>query len=201
MQGTILCGQLLAYRHGSLDACTARQARPARPADGPAAGDAGEVPGTPPHLILGGQLADGYFPLPVRTERKIADNGETALLTFRDSAVSVDIPLCDGEYYHFFDDYKNYYYLTKEDMAVHKSVGLYVDKQYRRQATARDCYIKKSGLFLPLPANAGKEPFEPGGRELPLFRKNYKSRRLFLDTDTLGKLPGDSRPALLRAYL
>lgn len=201
LQGTILCGQLLAYRHAFPEACTARLACSGRPENEPAAVDAGQTPDTHPHLILGGQLADGYFPLPVQTARNTADSENAALLTFRDGAVSVDIPLCDGEYYHYFSDYKNYYYLIKEDMAVHKSVGLYVDRQYRRQATARDCYIKKSGLFLPLPANAGKEPFEPGGRELPLFRKNYKSRRLFLDTDTIGKLPGDSLSHLLRAYL
>lgn len=210
LQGTILCGQLLAYRYGSPGSCAAAPARPGCPGNGSATGDAGEEPAaggsgntqeTPPHLILSGQLTDGYFPFPLRTARSIADDKGTVLLTFRNRSVSVDIPLRDGVYYHFFSDYKNYYYLIKEDIAVHKSVGLYVDKQYRRQATARDCYIKKSGLFLPLPANTGKEPFELGGRELPLFRETYRSRHLYLDADTLRKLPGESLPPLLRAYL
>ena len=47
-------------------------------------------------------------------------------------------------------------------MAVHKSVGTYVDKAHRRPATAADCYIKKTGTFLPVPKH-----FDPAGR--PLF--------------------------------
>lgn len=35
---------------------------------------------------------------------------------------------------HFYSDYKNYYYLPKEDMAIHKSVAAYVDHEYRENA-------------------------------------------------------------------
>lgn len=36
-----------------------------------------------------------------------------------------------------------------EDTAIHKSVGEYVDRDARAKATARTCYTKKQGLFLP----------------------------------------------------
>ena len=55
-----------------------------------------------------------------------------------------------GELKTFFKDYKDYYYLPAEDTAIHKSVGEFVDKKARVQATARTAYIKKTGSFLPV---------------------------------------------------
>lgn len=59
------------------------------------------------------------------------------------------IPLYHGELKYFYPNYKDYYYLPAEDMAIHKSVAAYVDKNHRTQATAATCYSKKSGCFLP----------------------------------------------------
>ncbi|MBO6107959.1 MAG: ribonuclease H-like domain-containing protein, partial [Eubacterium sp.] len=117
-------------------------------------------------------LPDGlYYPFPLDTEITISDHmkqkrstenipGEafeheyTMTVSYRDNYVLVNVPLIDDTLYHFFPDHKNYYYLPDEDMAIHKSVGEFVDKAHRRQASASDCYIKKSGLFMPLPKNA-----------------------------------------------
>ena len=57
----------------------------------------------------------------------------------------------EGEMKHFFHPYKDYYYLPQEDCAVHKSVGVFVDREFRRNATARTCYQKTRGVFLPQP--------------------------------------------------
>ncbi len=65
---------------------------------------------------------------------------------------------------HFFPDYKNYWYLPLEDTAIHKSVGTFVDKQYRQSAKAATCYVKKEGFFLP----------ERTDLFSPVFRKGYK---------------------------
>lgn len=65
------------------------------------------------------------------------------------SILTASIPLYTGTLRHFFSDYKDYYYLIFEDVAVHKSVGEYVDKSARRQATASTCYTKREGCFLP----------------------------------------------------
>ncbi len=67
------------------------------------------------------------------------------------SEVTVRVPMYTGTLYHYFPDHKNYYYLPDEDMAVHKSVGGYVDKDHREQATALNCYTKKTGTFIPVP--------------------------------------------------
>ncbi|MDO4323749.1 MAG: ribonuclease H-like domain-containing protein [Lachnospiraceae bacterium] len=69
----------------------------------------------------------------------------------RDDSAVLQIPFFSGTLCHFFPDYKNYYYLPLEDQAIHKSVASYVDKAYRTPAKASNCYIKKSGQFLPQP--------------------------------------------------
>ena len=56
-----------------------------------------------------------------------------------------------GEMKHFFPNWKEYYYLPLEDCAIHKSVGVYVDKNCRRKASARTCYQRTKGTFLPQP--------------------------------------------------
>ena len=62
---------------------------------------------------------------------------------------SIMIPFYYGVLKHFFENYKDYYYLPLEDTAVHKSVAEYVEKDYRKKATKDTCYIKKDGVFLP----------------------------------------------------
>ena len=59
------------------------------------------------------------------------------------------LPVLRCVMFYYFEDHANYYYLPEEDRAVHKSVGAYVDKDHRRQATPQTCYVKKSGCFLP----------------------------------------------------
>lgn len=54
-----------------------------------------------------------------------------------------------GELKYFYPNYKEYYYLPAEDRAVHKSVASYVGRDYRIQASASNCYSKKTGCFLP----------------------------------------------------
>ncbi len=65
------------------------------------------------------------------------------------NTVSLEIDLLRGTLKHFFPDPEDYYYLIYEDMAVHKSVGRYVSREARRQATVKTCYVKQEGIFLP----------------------------------------------------
>lgn len=59
------------------------------------------------------------------------------------------IYLYQNELKFFYDNYKDYYYLPKEDTAIHKSVAFYVDKNFRTRAKAANCYSKKTGRFVP----------------------------------------------------
>lgn len=51
-------------------------------------------------------------------------------------------------------------------MAIHKSVASFVDKEYRENAKASNCYTRKSGKFLPQYNNVMQ----------PEFRKEYKDK-------------------------
>jgi uncharacterized protein len=61
----------------------------------------------------------------------------------------IKILLYQNELKFFYDNYKDYYYLPKEDTAIHKSVAFYVDKNFRTRAKAANCYSKKTGRFVP----------------------------------------------------
>lgn len=63
--------------------------------------------------------------------------------------LSLTIDLYEGELKYFYPDYKDYYYLIYEDRAIHKSVAEYVDKNARKKATAKNCYMKQTGCYLP----------------------------------------------------
>ena len=112
---------------------------------------------------------DTAVPLPFAGEYK----RENQWIRFTPDTIVIKVPLYQGTLFHFYPDYKNYFYLPKEDMAVHKSVGIYVDSEFREKATASNCYLKKTGVFLPLPKG-----FSCG--DFPLFQESKKSRRLYL---------------------
>jgi len=86
------------------------------------------------------------------------------------------VPIYEEELKYFYANYKNYYYLPAEDIALHKSVGAFVDKEYRMQATAATCYTRKYSQYLPQ-WDYIAEPF---------FKREYKSKDLFFElTDEL----------------
>lgn len=70
-------------------------------------------------------------------------------LELHHNQLTAHILLYEGELKYFYPNYQDYYYLPLEDTAVHKSVGGYVERSARKKATARTCYTKKAGLFLP----------------------------------------------------
>lgn len=69
--------------------------------------------------------------------------------TINKNITNIRIPLYYGELKYFYANYKDYFYLPEEDMAIHKSVATFVDKQYRERAKASNCYTRKNGVFLP----------------------------------------------------
>lgn len=55
---------------------------------------------------------------------------------------SLTISTINNQFRLYFKNYKDYYYLPTEDMAVHKSIAVSVDKEYRQKATKENCYTK-----------------------------------------------------------
>ncbi len=88
------------------------------------------------------------------------------------------VPIYEEELKYFYSNYKDYYYLPTEDVALHKAVATFVDKNHRTQATASTCYTRKYSTYLPQ-WDLIVEPF---------FKRDYKSREFFFEiTDELKK--------------
>lgn len=54
--------------------------------------------------------------------------------------INICLPIINGKLKYYYEDYENYYYLPKEDTAIHKSVAKYVDKEFRIKATPYNSY-------------------------------------------------------------
>lgn len=91
-------------------------------------------------------------------------------LTIKNNFFSLEIFLYEGDLYFFYPNYKDYFYLPKEDIAIHKSVATYVDKNFREKAKKENCYTKKTGIFLPV------FQLDFG----PHFRKSYSDPQHFI---------------------
>lgn len=107
------------------------------------------------------------YPVP----RRISHKKDQYSLMISKSRTSIRVPIFEGELRYFLPNYKDYYYLPEEDMAVHKSVASFVDKQYRETARASNCYTRKSGSFLPQCSSVMQ----------PEFRKEYKDKVTYFE--------------------
>lgn len=107
-----------------------------------------------------------FRPLPQPVRARVASSSFQA----EGDQFQITIPFYHGELFYFLPDYKDYYYLPLEDTAVHKSVGEFVDRKFRRKATASTCYLRKSGRFLPAPPDT----------EQKLFRTGYRSKDCYV---------------------
>lgn len=85
--------------------------------------------------------------------------------------LKLKIEVYTDELKFFYPNYKDYYYLPKEDMSIHKSVAFYVDKNFRIRAKAANCYSKKTGQFLP----QYKEVVTP------YFKKEYNDKKTYFE--------------------
>lgn len=86
------------------------------------------------------------------------------------------VPLYEEEMKYFYSNYKDYYYLPVEDIAIHKSVSAAVAKEYREQAKASNCYTRKYSSYLP----------QWGALFTPFFKRAYNDKELFFElTDEL----------------
>lgn len=112
---------------------------------------------------------------------------ETFFLSANEKIANITISILKDSLKFFYDNYKEYYYLPEEDTAIHKSVATYVDKKYRQKAKANNCYIRKSGLFLP----------EYKKTITPAFKKDYHAKIYYFElTENI-----QSNYSLIKNYL
>ncbi len=126
-----------------------------------------------------------YFTLSTSLPKPISCHGNDCYFSGRTTDGIIKVPVFCEEMKFFYSDYKNYYYLPHEDMAIHKSVSTYVDPSFREQATASTCYTRKNGEYLP----QWDVIFEP------FFKREYDSKHLFFELNEVLK---DNREAFSR---
>lgn len=95
-------------------------------------------------------------------------------LTVEDNHALLTIQTIEDELKHFYDNPKDYYYLPAEDSAIHNSLAQFVDKKYRQKAKPSNCYIRKTGLFVP--------QFAP--MITPYFKYKHQDKVTFLEIHT-----------------
>jgi uncharacterized protein YprB with RNaseH-like and TPR domain len=114
--------------------------------------------------------------LQIALPKRISYGHKDFYFSGNDTTGKLKIKVCSKELKFFYSNYKDYYYLPAEDVAIHKSVSSFVDKEYRSKAKASNCYIKKSGHFLP----------QEQIIITPFFKEQYNDQRTYFElTDTI----------------
>ncbi|MCM1325349.1 MAG: ribonuclease H-like domain-containing protein [Bacteroidales bacterium] len=114
--------------------------------------------------------------LPLPLPKPVSSFANDCYFRGEDSEATLRVPIYEEELKYFYKNYHDYYYLPTEDVALHKSVATFVEKENRIQASAANCYTRKFSLYLPQWDTLFK----------PFFKRDYKSRDLFFElTDEL----------------
>lgn len=87
--------------------------------------------------------APAPFPKPIHCRKTLCS------LICQDEAAQLSVTMRHGELKYYYENYKDYYYLPEEDIAIHKSVASFMNSAHRKKATAATCYSKRTGDFLP----------------------------------------------------
>lgn len=79
------------------------------------------------------------FPLELKLSASSNNNTEN-IIEIKENHIIADVALFNNKLKYYFENYKEYYYLPEEDMAIHKSLAMYVDKKFRLKATPITSY-------------------------------------------------------------
>ncbi len=116
--------------------------------------------------------------LPIALPKEISAAGKGCYFKGIGNEGQLRVPICEAELKYFYSNYKDYYYLPTEDIALHKSVASFVDKEHRVPATATTCYTRKYSSYLP-EWDTVVEPF---------FKHDYKDKEMYFElTDEIKK--------------
>ena len=114
------------------------------------------------------------FPLPAR----IYAGADHCYLKIEKDTGVLKIPLYSEEMKYFYANYKDYYYLPAEDMAIHKYIASYVDPNRRIQAEPETCYTRKTSAYLP----------QWSLYRTPFFKRSFESKDIYFEfTDDMKK--------------
>ena len=103
-------------------------------------------------VIIGTGLCSDF---PISFEKKLATKPGLPMINIETvgRCAKIHIPVFIGRLKHYFEDYKDYFYLPDEDTAIHKSIAESVDSSHRVQATKATAYTWANGSFIPQYSN------------------------------------------------
>lgn len=116
---------------------------------------------------------------------------------YEDCRLSLCFSSFDTRLKHFYLNYKDYFYLPAEDMAIHRTVAEFVEVSSRTKATAETCYTWHSGGYIIFPPLDLKTAEKAG---IILFKEDYYSKRCFISTTEL-KNDNSHLQAIVAEYL
>lgn len=98
----------------------------------------------------GSQKREVYMKLalPIALPASLSGNYDGCYFKAEGNEATLRVPLYETELKYYYANYRDYYYLPKEDTAIHKSIAGFVDKAYREKATPSNCYTRKTGQYL-----------------------------------------------------
>lgn len=112
-----------------------------------------------------------FFRLPRALPAPVYASADHCYAKIEGDSGTLKIPLYTEVMKYFYANYKDYYFLPAEDMAVHKYLASYVDKTRRVQARPETCYTRKAGSFLP----------QWDLFRTPFFKRAYADSELFFE--------------------
>lgn len=107
------------------------------------------------------------FSLPAR----IYAGADHCYLKIEGDAGILKVPLYSEEMKYFYANYRDYYYLPAEDMAIHKYISSYVDPNRRIQAKPETCYTRKTAAYLP----------QWSLYRTPFFKRSFEDKSIFFE--------------------
>lgn len=112
-------------------------------------------------------IIEFYLPTPVPKPHLF--HNMRLFLEAKEDLGTLRIPLFRGELKHFFENYKDYCYIPSEDRAVLKEIADLMTTIDKEKAKASNCYIRTSGLFLPLPQGFNESGFT-------VYKSDFRSK-------------------------
>ena len=112
-----------------------------------------------------------FFRLPEAVPAPLYASASHCYVKLEEDKGVIKIPLYTESMKYFYANYKDYYYLPEEDMAIHRYLAVHVDKDHRIRCTPQTCYTRKSGTFLP----------QWSLFRTPFFKRAYDDEELFFE--------------------
>ena len=84
------------------------------------------------------------YPVPVH----LSSSREGISFSILEDEAQLHLPLKSANMKFYYADYQNYYYLPAEDIAIHKSIGEFMDKNSRIKATRQTAFGRCEGKFV-----------------------------------------------------